>query len=405
MTTKSAFKLLALVEADRITGPAKNLLEFARLARQGNEYGLPKVETTIATFCRGKQTSNQFIEAARASEIEVEIIDEGFRFDLKVIPQLRRLTENFTPDIIQTHSVKSHFLLRLSGLWRRFPWVAFHHGYTATDWKVNAYNYLDRWSLRQPEKVVTMNQVFLQELIKQGVAPDKITILHNSIKSEWLCEITKTDTEALKTQLGIAADEKMILTVGRLSREKGMLDLVKAISYLRKIQPRLKAKFVIVGDGPERANLKSLAIRLEVQDSLILTGQQHDVRAYYAAADFFVLPSHTEGSPNALLEAMSAQLPVVATMVGGVPEIVEHRHSALLVAPHNPTLLGEAVRELMGNEVLARELADQAHAKIASQYAPEKRVKRLIEIYRQISLKPSEPKIEAGLALQGFGKK
>lgn len=402
MTTKQTYKLLAIVEADRITGPAKNLLEFVRLTHEGNDSGLPNIETVVATFCRNNQRSNQFIEAAKAAGAEVEIIDERYRFDLNVIPQLTRITEKFAPDIIQTHSVKSHFLFRLSGLSRRFPWLAFHHGYTATDWKVRAYNFLDRWSLRLPARVVTMNEAFSQELANQGVARSKISVLHNSIKATWLGEISEADTQALRAELGIAADEKMVLSVGRLSHEKGMIDLIEAVSLLRKSNPDLKATVVIVGEGPERTSLNGLAARLEVQDSLIFVGHQRDVRAYYAAADLFILPSHTEGSPNALLEAMAAQLPIVATQVGGVPEIVEHRHSALLVAAHNPPALAEAVLELLGDEVLASRLAAQARAEIVQHYAPEMRVQKLIEIYRQISRQVPEP---AGLALPGLVKK
>lgn len=398
MKAQQTYKLLAIVEADRITGPAKNLLEFVRLSHQKIISDHSNIETTVVTYCRHRKSSNPFIEAVMQAEAQIEIIQEQYRFDLSIIPQLRRIVEKYRPDIIQTHSVKSHFLLRLSGLSRRFPWIAFHHGYTATDWKVSAYNYLDRWSLRKPEKIITMNEAFAHELSKQGVARERLTILHNSIKSDWLCEIGASDTKELKTKLGIAADEKMILSVGRLSHEKGMVDLVEAVWYLLKDRPELKVKFVIVGDGPNKKLLQFLATQLGVQNSLVFTGQQHDVRAYYAAADLFLLPSHTEGSPNALLEAMTAQLPIVATKVGGVPEIVSHYHSALLVTPRNPPSLAAAVSDLLDNEFLARRLAKSARAEIIHKFAPEQRVQKLIEIYQQILPKVTKSKIEVRLA-------
>ncbi|MGA3201606.1 MAG: glycosyltransferase, partial [Bryobacteraceae bacterium] len=121
----SALRLLAVIEAPNITGPAKNLLEFARLARDAG------VETTLATFTRGVPT-NLFIETARRQGISVEAIQERGAYDPSVLAALRNLADRVQPDIIQTHAVKSHFLVRRAKLFRRAPWVAFHHGYTWT---------------------------------------------------------------------------------------------------------------------------------------------------------------------------------------------------------------------------------------------------------------------------------
>jgi glycosyltransferase involved in cell wall biosynthesis len=405
MQGKYSYKLLAIVEADRITGPAKNLLEFSRLARHGHEFGLPNIEMTIATYYRKNPPFNPFTEAVAAAGIPLEIIKEHHRFDLKVIPQLSRIAEKVAPDIIQTHSVKSHFLLWLSGLQRRHKWVAFHHGYTNTDWKVRAYNQLDRGSLRRAERVVTMNRNFSQELMTQGVSAAKISVLHNSIHPDWLGEINEDDTKALKTGLKIAADEKMILTVGRLSQEKGMSDLVEAVWHLRKARPDFKAKFVIVGDGPEKANLISLTARRKILNAFIFTGQLNDVRPYFAAADLYLLPSHTEGSPNALLEAMTAQLPIIATNVGGVPEIITHREHGLLVAPHHPSAMATSICELIDHPEFAAQLAMKARSKIMNHYSPEIRFQKLVEVYRQILFEVSTPQTEPNFALQGFVKK
>ena len=143
-----AIKLLAVVEASSVTGPAKNLISFSREASNHCYSGLPAIESSVATFRRGPlETDNQFVAAAREAGIDTDYIDERFRFDARVLTQLRSLVEQRDPCIIQTHSVKAHFLTRLSGLWRDRPWVAFHHGYTTTDLKMRAYNQLDRWSL------------------------------------------------------------------------------------------------------------------------------------------------------------------------------------------------------------------------------------------------------------------
>src|SRR5262249_38881254 len=149
-------KVLAVVEAKVVSGLAKNLLDFARRAGAGGDLasGAGTIDIQIVTFqrvrsgirlrrsSRGADRSNfrdqlnPFIRSARDLGIEVQVIPEGFRFDPRVVAGLKDAAEMFRPDIIETHSVKSHFLLRLSGLSRQYPWVAFHHGYTATDAKM-----------------------------------------------------------------------------------------------------------------------------------------------------------------------------------------------------------------------------------------------------------------------------
>ena len=138
------------MESDFVTGPAKNLLEFAKRARQAPD-GLPGVDVSTATYLRGNESpaDNGFVTAAERACIRMDLIREKARFDPAVIPQIRAILETHKPDIVQTHNVKSHFLMRYSGLWREYRWLAFHHGYVTTDAKMRLYNQLDRWSLQK----------------------------------------------------------------------------------------------------------------------------------------------------------------------------------------------------------------------------------------------------------------
>jgi len=138
---------------------------------------------------------------------------------------------------------------------------------------------------------------------------------------------------------------------------------------------------LIVGEGPERARIEASIRDLGLSQVVTLTGQVPSAEPFYAIADLAVLSSLSEGSPNALLEAMAARVPVVATAVGGIPAIVSDRESALLVAPRNPDALYGAMRELLANEALARDLAARAYELILTRHAPEIRTRRLVEIY------------------------
>ena len=134
----------------------------------------------------------------------------------------------------------------------------------------------------------------------------------------------------MRQTLGISENTQVVLCVGRLSREKAQADLIEAAALMRREGRQGNVRFVVAGDGHDRQKLKDMAKSLLVEDWIIFAGQVADLVPYYTMADLVVLPSHTEGSPNVLLEAMAAGLPIIATAVGGVPEIVENEKQALV---------------------------------------------------------------------------
>ena len=384
--TPSPLRILSLVEATTINAVAKNVLEFHRAANElgQNSAEFPAIEGSVVTFQRGGSNSpNEFVTTARDLGLAVEIISERRRFDLGVLPKLKKVINEHRPAIVVTHSVKSHFLLWRSHISRQCPWVAFHHGYTSTDRKMRVYNRLDRWSLPAADRVITVCQAFARDLSRNaGVALDSISVLHNSIRLQ--LPATDTEAQAVRSRFGVAADESLILAVGRLSKEKAHIDLIAAVSGLRKSNPEVNAKLMIVGEGPERERLEIAADSSGCRESVVFTGQSSDVWPFYSAADVFVLPSHSEGSPNVLLEAMAAGIPIVATMVGGVPEMVEHNQSALLVPANDPPALTAAIARALTDSSLAQHLTANASSLVRTRYSPESYVRSLTEIYREV---------------------
>jgi glycosyltransferase involved in cell wall biosynthesis len=188
---------------------------------------------------------------------------------------------------------------------------------------------------------------------------------------------------SLKENLGISAGERVILAVGRLSKEKAHIDLIAAFKQFCETNPNSKARLVIVGEGPERERLSSAAQRSGCGKRISLVGQASDVRPFYALADMLVLPSHSEGSPNVLLEAMAALVPIVATAVGGVPEIVTNNEHVLLVSPKDPAALAAAILRLHDPE-LTRRLITNASALVSKQFSPEAYARSLVSFYREV---------------------
>ncbi|MFY9619526.1 MAG: glycosyltransferase [Pyrinomonadaceae bacterium] len=380
-------KILSIIEATTVTGPAKNLLNLCRLLRSPEfcRDGVPQIEISIVTFDRvagnGNATANAFVAAARDSGITVDVITERFRFDRAVIKQLRDIVAERAPDVIQTHMIKSHFLVKLSGLGKQYSWIAYHHGYTSTDLKMLFYNQLNRWSLPSADRVIAVCGEFAKQLTASGVSKDRIRVSHNSVKSPRI--ISSDEQQTLRERLGIASDEKVLLAVGRLSREKGHADLIESVGLLRTAEPDLKFKLLIVGQGPEQANLSRAVTEINLESHVVFVGHVADVAPFYAIADVLTLPSHSEGSPNVLLEAMAAGLPIVATSVGGVPEIATNQMDALLVPPRDPAAFAEALRRTLTELELARTLKSNALAR-AGEFSPESRAHSLIQIYQEL---------------------
>lgn len=379
-------RVVAIIEAHTVTGPAKNLLQFCRRAKVAED-GQPAVGVSVATFFRSDDAdrtaehSNQFIEATRAAGIELDLIHERFAFDPGVISQLGAVLRRRSPDIVQTHGVKSHFLMRFSGLQRRYPWIAFHHGYTNEDLKMRLYNRLNRWSLPAADRVVTVCRPFADSLARAGVAEERIRVLPNSIAG--IPRVSDEDISELRQKLGIRQGERVILSIGRFSREKAPVDLIEAAVHLTRAHPDLAFRLVLVGDGPERQAVEQAASRLAGR--VVCAGHQTNVRPYYAVADIFVLPSHSEGSPNVILEAMAASVPIVATAVGGVPEMLEDEQSALLVPAEAPEAFARAMARLLANENLAATLARNASAAVAERFSPDAYRRALLGVYAELN--------------------
>lgn len=391
------------MEPKTVTGAAKNMIDFCRTARDLNA-NLPSstsIETSIATFERARhpapklsdaqkgsassaeQSPNEFLDAAREIGLEVDVIPERAPFDLRVIPALRKIVKVRAPDIILTQHVKSHFVMRLSKLWVEYPWIAFHHGYTKTRSRERIYNRMDRLSLPKADRVITVCEAFARELTSAaGVPRERIHVQHNSIRPEQAG--STEEAEVLRARLGIAKDETLVLSIGRLSREKAHIDLLSAFNRLRENNPAAKSTLVIVGEGPERVSLAAAAASFGLSENVVFAGQVGNVQPYYAAADVVVLPSHSEGSPYVLLEAMAAKVPVVATAVGGVPEMVEDEESALLVPARDPRSMAAAIARVLTDPALAQRLTTNASALVATRYSPETYVRSLLEIYRGV---------------------
>lgn len=381
---RERFRVLAIIEAHTVTGPAKNLIRFGRFLAAENPSA---AELTILTFHRGpadvKVPATPFQQAVLDAGIELVVIPESSRFDYRVIAKIKNIIKKYNPSIVQTHGVKSHFLFRFIAPGAALHWIAFHHGYTTPDLKMRLYNQLDRWSLPSAKAVVTVCKAFAKELSRHRIPDKQVHILANSIESS--SASSAEELARIRQELGISSGEKMVLAVGRLSQEKGYEDLLEAAVALQEFDRSGPAKLVIVGSGPEFDKLSLRAQMADLKGRVIFVGHQQNVKPYFEIATILALPSHSEGCPNVVLEAMIAKLPIVATTVGGVPELVEHEVSALLVPSKEPAQLGAAMVRLLHDEALREQLAARAYEDANARFTPRAYADTVLRIYSVVS--------------------
>lgn len=379
MSGRAVHRVLSVVEGATVTGPLKPLLMFARLSRSsapGNG-----ATHSLLTTRRRVLDQDPLVAAARSAGVPVHISRESFPYDVRVLRRHMRTILLHKPDILESHDFKSHMLVLLArllnGRIRRIPWIAFHHGYTRMSVRVRINQQLDRITLRWATRVVTVCKPFVEELVRRGVRRDSIRVLPNAVEARE--SIDASTRKSVRASIGIGTDDLLIACVGRMSPEKGHRDLLRAFSIAQLRAP--DARLILVGDGGERDGLEALAANVGVKP--LFLGFLSDPWPLLCASDVFVLPSHSEGSPLVLLEALAARLPIVSTIVGGVPETVTHGSSALLVPAREPVALAEALGQLLASGTL-RERLSRGTREALERSSPQSYAMRLLGIYEEV---------------------
>jgi glycosyltransferase involved in cell wall biosynthesis len=231
---------------------------------------------------------------------------------------------------------------------------------------------------RLDQFIVISNEIEA-ELIEQGFPTEKLNRIPNGVDTEKFSPCKGERKAALRESLGIKPGLVTVFT-GRLSAEKKVDQLIKVWPQVR--DRFSEAELLIIGEGEKGPELKRLAPR-----GVSFLGSVADVSPYLQAADLFVLPSSTEGLSNALLEAMSTGLPVVATSVGGAPDLIDHKENGWLISPDHITELEEAIVTILGNEQLRDKLGKQARAKMVSEYDLKQVASRLKDLYISLARK------------------
>ena len=231
-----------------------------------------------------------------------------------------------------------------------------------------------RWQIRLPDHLIANSELSVSRAIAIGVGPHKIDCVRNVVKVGDLNGYAASRAETERTN---------ILFVGRLTDEKRPEWFIELASQLQITLPARPVHFRIAGDGPLRPELERMARDRGLSDVVHFLGEQQDMSESYASADLLVLTSRYEGTPNVLLEAMAHGVPVVATKVGGVPEIVSDE-CGIVVDPFDLPGLAEAVRQLVENPGMRKEMGSAGRAYVERNHSFNSLGGRLTEIYQKL---------------------
>jgi L-malate glycosyltransferase len=248
------------------------------------------------------------------------------------------------------------------------------HLYWYTPFRKKIIGRIHRWST-----AVIVNSSAVSNLVQKEfhVPARRVCVVRNGVAFERFASLRANRRKLFP---GVDQNTKLIVTVANMhTAVKGHYELIEAARRLKSTYP--DAKFVLVGDGAERSNLEESSRAFGVQDSVLFLGRRTDIPELLACCDVFVLPSHAEGLPNSLLEAMATGLPVLATPVGGVPEVIENGVNGLLVPPRDPTSLADALLRILRDPEFATRLAVGGREGARSQFSFDRAVSELESIY------------------------
>lgn len=321
-----------------------------------------------------------------ARSLQTTVIPINGMFDWRWVYAALKLMRHEHVALIHAHEFTGNTYGTLLAQMAGVPLIATVHGKSYYPDQVKR-----RLAYRMVSRLQTMVAVskdlkqFLVEKI--SIPAHKISVVYNGIDITTRAE--HHSQEDYRRELGLASDESVIGTVGNLYAVKGHTYLLRALPFVLHVHPR--TTFIIVGRGDQEVALKEEALHLGIENHVRFLGVREDVQRLLSIMDAFVLPSLSEGLSIALLEAMAAGKPVVATKVGGNPEVVLDGTTGYLVPAQAPHALADSLVKLLTNQSLARQFGESGKQRVLSHFSLSQTVKQYQELYESLLIQQGYP--------------
>lgn len=284
----------------------------------------------------------------------------------RALAGLVRVLCTLRPAVVQSHGARTNVYTRLAGRLARVPVVLSTVHNSLFDYEVHplrrrAYVLAESATSVLADRVIAVSGAVARDLVRRyRMAPARVVTVRNGIDADAF--LPSRPTEAVRRELGLAPGDRPVAVVARFTEQKGHVHLLEALPAVAARVPAVRC--LLVGDGPLRPALEARAAALGLAGLCRFTGARDDVADLLAAAEIAVLPSRSEGLPFVLLEAMALGKPVVATAVGGVPEVVENGDTGLLVASGDVPGLAAALTRLLAEPEAARAMGARGAARV-----------------------------------------
>lgn len=373
-------KLLLLITQAEMGGAQKYVyLLAAHLAR--GQY-----DVTVACGGKGWLTRSLEVAGVRVVIIPDLVREIDLRRDGRALVHTWRLISRDKFDIVHCNSSKAGMLGRMAARMAGTPVVIFTaHGFVFNEpmspARRQAYTWLERLGVWLSDSVIAVSEADRESAVSSGVASSKrITVIHNGIDSQ---STPTVEAPSIREELGLEPHAPLVVNIANLYPTKGQSYLVRAFGQVVKEHP--EAHCAIIGDGSLRPELESEIRTLGLQGSVHLMPARDEAGSHLLRESaLFVLSSVKEGCPFALLEAMNAACPIVATRVGGIPELIDHKETGLLVPPGDADAMGRAICDLLDNPQRARDLGTAARERAQTGFGLNRMVDQTEELYRRL---------------------
>lgn len=309
----------------------------------------------------------------------VEVIERN-SYDRAIWPALRQVVRDHRIDIVHAHEYKTNLLALALAKFEGVVPLSTAHGWTGHNRRDQVYYFFDKLLLKRFPRVIAVSSDIRNVVVRAGSRPERVTTVLNGIDHRAFYRDPSRVAEA-RARFGVKPGEFVIGAVGRTEPQKRFDLLIEAFERLRPHRPDLR--LLIAGDGTSRTELEAIAAR--VGPSVTMLGHVADVAAVHHAFDLFVQSSKYEGTPNAVLEAMAFESPLVATDVGGTAELVTDGVHGLIVPPLDVDALTDAMSRALADPAAARTRATAARRRVEGELSFETRMRTVEAIYESLA--------------------
>jgi glycosyltransferase involved in cell wall biosynthesis len=321
-------------------------------------------------------------ERALAQGIDFVEVRQRHPIDPRAWQEIARIVRDRRVQIVHAHDYKTDLIALAMGRRGGVVPLTTAHGWTGHSWRERRVYYpADKWLIARFPRVIAVSSQIRQELIEAGTKPERIQTILNGIDPA----LFRRDPQRVareRQRLGLEAGEFAIGAVGRLEPQKRFDILIEAFAATRGRHPELR--LLIAGEGSKREALEREIDSRNLGRSCRLLGHCPDISGFYHAIDLLAQSSDYEGTPNAILEAMALEVPVVATNAGGTGELIEHHVHGLIIPPRDPGALADSIASVLGDPPAAGDRVRMARARVERELSFETRQDKLGGIYERL---------------------